>query len=112
MVAIIYSRGYVVGYNTTPNIEEFETLGTHYDLIDELPSVISETPKDYAVKRIGPGEYELEKLPEKPPELVDRITQLEQDQLAVKLAVAELASVSEQDKLDIQLALDELTGGE
>lgn len=45
-----------------------------------------------------------------PPESVGRLALLEQEQLAVKLAIAELTSIGEQDKLDIQLALAELAG--
>lgn len=50
-----------------------------------------------------------------PPEPEERISQLETENLELKLALAELAEAQQSDKLDVQLALAELaellTGG-
>jgi len=106
MQAILYTfDGYVYGFHPNPDLAEFETSGVNYDLVDELPEIIGNTPAGYVVKRIAAGQYELEPLP--PPE-PDQITQLQ-------LALTELAEAYEQDMTDTQLALAELaeliTGG-
>lgn len=69
MKAVIYNGGYVVGCHDTPNPTEFDALGTQYDLIDEVPGVIRNTPPGHIVKRLNSGEYVLEALPPEPSDL-------------------------------------------
>jgi len=107
MIAVIHNIGYVIGFHLSPEITFLEDSKISFDLVQDVPEFILNVPDGYVVRRDGEGQYALVPTPPTPP---DRIAQLEQDQLAVKLAIAELASVGEQDKINIQLALAELAG--
>lgn len=106
MLALIFNNGVYLGYHTDP--ENMDPTTLTYDLVEELPEVISNTPAGYAVKRISEGVYELYELPKPEPTPADKITALESENTALKLALAELAETQEADKLATQLALAEL----
>lgn len=95
MIAIIYNGNAVLGYHLTPDLEEMAELGTTYDLLDKVPTIVLDTPLDHYVERTGEGKYRLMALPPVPP---DRIEQLETENLELKLALAELAKAQQTDR--------------
>ncbi|WP_027087412.1 hypothetical protein [Cohnella panacarvi] len=93
MKAIILSGSYIIGYHESPDIEDFEALGAQYELVEEIPEIILNTPRGMRVVRSESGTYELEDIlqPASTPE--QEITQLKMDNLSLKLALAELAAI-------------------
>lgn len=75
MRAVIYNGDRVTGYHLSPDIEDFDDLGTQYDVLQEIPEIILNTPSGHTVKRNGPGDYELEPLPPPEPSDLDIIGQ-------------------------------------
>ncbi|WP_373233315.1 hypothetical protein [Cohnella sp.] len=89
MIAIIHDRQYVLGYHPSPDVEGFDELGTQYDMLEEVPEIILNTPPGSIVRRITVGEYELEALPPPVPVPEDRITQLENESAMLALELVD-----------------------
>ncbi|MFC4305701.1 hypothetical protein [Cohnella boryungensis] len=87
MYAIILAGERVAGYLANPNIEELDTLGTHYVLEEELPEIVLSTPAGYAAIRNAEGEYALEAVPQEPE---SQITQLENENALLALEIADM----------------------
>jgi hypothetical protein len=97
--AIIFSGDNVVGYHPEPNIEEMDALGTQYELVEEVPDIILNTPVNHIVKRTAEGLYELVEFNNSP--------QPSPDQLRLEQLEAENAQLRT-DMADVQMALAEL----
>ncbi|MCU6709391.1 hypothetical protein M6D81_11815 [Paenibacillus sp. J5C_2022] len=91
MIAIIYNSSTVSGIHPTPNIEEFDANGVEYELVEEIPALIANTPEGHYVIKNDAGELEAVPFPvPEPTEEQQRITQLEADNLTLMEAVFDL----------------------
>jgi hypothetical protein len=106
MVAIFYNGTHVTAW--FPDPENMESTSLTYDLIEELPEIISNTPTGYAVKRVSAGVYELYELPKPEPTPADKIVTLENEAALLALELVDTQARLQQSQADHAALLLEL----
>lgn len=106
MFAIFYNGTNVTAWHTDP--ENMEPTTLTYDLIEELPEVISNTPAGYDVRRVSENVYELYELPKPEPTPADRVAMLENEAALLAMELVNTQTRLDQSEADAATTLLEL----
>jgi hypothetical protein len=77
MVAIFYNGTNVTAWH--PDHEDMGSTTMAYDLVEELPESLANTPTGYALRRVSEGVYELYELSKLEPTPADKISTQENE---------------------------------
>ncbi|GEM_PF-5512878 len=106
MFAIFYKDADVIAWHPDP--ENMGPTSLTYDLIEELPAVIFNTPAGYVARRVSAGGYELYELPKPEPTPADKIATLENEATLLALELVNTQTRLDQSEADAAATLLEL----
>jgi hypothetical protein len=106
MFAIFFIGKDVVAWHS--DAENMESTTISYDLVNELPEVLANTPAGYGVKRGSEGVYELYELPKPEPTPTDKIATLEYESAILALELVDTQARLQQSQADHAALLLEL----